>query len=107
MEEKVKSLLAEIGISAINNAEEAEQFRLKYLSKKGIIPALFEEFKTLAPEQRKAAGKILNELKQAAELKHAEAKAISEQTGSGVVSNIDLTLPSDPIKLGSRHPYLS
>lgn len=104
MEEKVKSLLAEIGSISISNAEEAEQFRLKYLSKKGIIPALFDEFKTLAPEQRKVAGKILNELKQTAEQKHSEAKSASEQTGSGAKSNIDLTLPADPIKLGSRHP---
>ncbi len=104
MEEKVKSLLVEIAGITINNAEEAEQFRLKFLSKKGIIPALFDEFKTLAPEQRKAVGKILNELKNAAEQKHADAKEIHEQSDSGSKSGMDLTLPADPIKLGSRHP---
>jgi len=104
MEDKVKSLLTEIAGITLSNAEEAEQFRLKYLSKKGIIPALFDEFKTLAPEQRKAVGKILNELKQAAEQKHEGSKAISHQPSANSHKNIDLTLPSDPIELGSRHP---
>jgi len=44
MEEKIKALLGEIGQAKVSNADEAEQFRLKYLSKKGIIPALFDEF---------------------------------------------------------------
>jgi phenylalanyl-tRNA synthetase alpha chain len=104
MEEKIKALLGEIGQAKLSNADEAEQFRLKYLSKKGSIPALFDEFKTFAPEQRKAVGKTLNELKQAAEQKHAEAKTASEQSGSEAKTDIDLTLPSDPVNLGSRHP---
>ena len=60
MEDKIKSFLEEIKGFSISNEEDAETFRLKYLSKKGIITALFEEFKTLAPEQRKSTGKILN-----------------------------------------------
>ena len=104
MEDKIKSLVSEISGIVINNADEAEQFRLKYLSKKGIISALFDEFKTLPPEQRKTVGKILNELKQLAEQKHAEAKTASEQNAAGSRSNIDLSLPPDPVELGSRHP---
>lgn len=104
MEERIKNLFSEISSVAINNADEAEQFRLKYLSKKGLIPALFEEFKALAPEQRKVVGKMLNELKQLAEQKHTEAKEASEQNTTGSKSYIDLSLPSDPITLGSRHP---
>jgi phenylalanyl-tRNA synthetase alpha chain len=106
MEEKIKSFLEEIEAYPINTEEEAENFRLKFLSKKGIITALFEEFKTLPPDQRKSTGKILNELKQAAEKKLEEAKEIiSGQVG---VQNLeplqDLSLPADPFTLGSRHP---
>jgi phenylalanyl-tRNA synthetase alpha chain len=104
MEDKIKALVAEIGEVAITDADSAEQFRLKYLSKKGIIPGLFDEFKALAPEQRKAVGKMLNELKQIAEQKHTGAKEAAENSGSTGKSNIDLSLPASPIELGSRHP---
>ncbi|HTB05422.1 MAG TPA: phenylalanine--tRNA ligase subunit alpha, partial [Bacteroidia bacterium] len=104
MEDKIKSLVLEVGEAKLSNADEAEQFRLKYLSKKGILTGLFDEFKTLAPEQRKVVGKQLNELKQLAEQKFEQSKELSAQNGSSSESNIDLSLPPDPIALGSRHP---
>ncbi len=104
MEEKVKELVGEVGGISISNSDQAEQFRLKYLSKKGILADLFEQFKTLAPEERKVVGKQLNELKQLAEKKFAEAKETTSQSTSGSEKNIDFSLPSEPIELGSRHP---
>ncbi len=104
MEDKIKSYLDEINGIAISTDEQAEQFRLKYLSKKGLITSLFDEFKTIAPEQRKTIGKILNELKQAAELKLSEAKSASQPTSAVSNAQLDLSLPSDPFNLGSRHP---
>ncbi len=74
MEDKIKSYLDEIQAFPIHTDEDTESFRLKYLSKKGLITFLFEEFKTLPPEQRKTTGKILNELKQAAEQRLADSK---------------------------------
>jgi phenylalanyl-tRNA synthetase alpha chain len=108
MEEKVKKVIGDIEQYAVTTAEEAEQFRLKFLSKKGIIPALFEEFKSVDAEQRRKLGKILNELKTAAEAKftawntQAPLQA-GKQEGKGV-SGPDLTLPPYPFELGSRHP---
>jgi phenylalanyl-tRNA synthetase alpha chain len=104
MESKIKELVDEVGSIAISNTDDAEQFRLKYLSKKGILAELFEEFKTLAPEQRKVVGKQLNELKQLAEKKFSESKESASQNGSSAESNNDLSLPGEPIELGSRHP---
>jgi phenylalanyl-tRNA synthetase alpha chain len=104
MESKVKELVAEVGGVSIASPEDAEQFRLKYLSKKGILADLFEEFKALAPEQRKVVGKQLNELKQLAEQKFASAKDLSATNGSSTREGIDLTLPSESMELGSRHP---
>jgi len=104
MESKIKELVDEVSGIAIANADDAEQFRLKYLSKKGILAELFEEFKTLAPEQRKTVGKQLNELKQLAEKKFNDAKESASQNGSSAESNNDLSLPGEPIELGSRHP---
>ncbi len=104
MEEKIKSFLEEIKGFPINTEEEAENFRLKYLSKKGLITSLFDEFKTLPPEHRKSTGKILNELKQAAEQKLADAKASTHQPASISHKLLDLSLPADPFTTGSRHP---
>src|ERR1700722_2867338 len=104
MESKVKELTAEVGGISIANPEDAEQFRLKYLSKKGILAVLFDEFKTLAPEERKVVGKQLNELKQLAEQKFAQAKDMSSTNGSSAKESIDHSLPSEPVELGSRHP---
>src|ERR1700679_3265275 len=107
MEEKIKSFLEEIKGFPIHTDEEAENFRLKYLSKKGLITTLFEEFKTLPPELRKTTGKILNELKQVAEQKLAQAKeGISNSTSplSTLNSQLDLSLPTEPFTPGSRHP---
>jgi phenylalanyl-tRNA synthetase alpha chain len=104
MEEKIQSFLEEIKGFAVNNEEDAEKFRLKYLSKKGIIPALFEEFKNLPPLQRKSTGKMLNDLKQTAEQKWADAKANSHKPSATSHQQLDLSLPADPFTLGSRHP---
>ena len=105
MEDKIKSFLEEVNRFPINNEDEAEQFRLKFLSKKGAITALFEEFRTLPPELRKSTGKILNELKRSAEQKLADAKLSTLNLQPSTSSTTqDISLPADPFTLGSRHP---
>ena len=80
-----------------------EQFRIKHLSKKGTIAALFDQFKAVPAEQKKDIGKALNELKTAALDKVNELKEALASTDTGR-SGIDLTLPGDPLHLGTRHP---
>ena len=104
MLEQVKILHEEILALRPSSADEVESFRLKFLSRKGIIPALFDDLKALTPELKKAAGKPLNELKQLAESKLKEwslAEASSEEVNS---KEMDLTLPPVPNTLGSLHP---
>jgi len=86
------------------DADAVEAFRLKYLSKKGVIPALFEAFRDVPKEQKREYGQRLNVLKQAAEQRWDEArKALEGQVGAGGQA-IDLTLPGFPFQVGSRHP---
>ena len=62
--EKIEQLLKEVkGLQASNN-EELETLRVKYLSKKGEIAALMNDFRSVAAEQKKAVGIKINELKQ-------------------------------------------
>lgn len=103
MEEKVVALKAEIEIYQATTPAQVEEFRLKYLSKKGLIPVLFEELKTVSPDQKKNAGRILNELKQLAEAKLKSLQEATEQLGAGT-TDIDLTLPPIANKTGNLHP---
>ena len=67
MIERIEPLLKEIENVVISTSEELELYRLKYLSKKGIISQLFEEFKELPGDQKRDVGKPLNVLKNQAE----------------------------------------
>lgn len=67
MKEKITTYLAEIQNFIPESKEQHEAFRLKYLSKKGIISTLFEEFKLIPNEEKKEAGKLINDFKKAVE----------------------------------------
>src|SRR5574343_547792 len=106
MIEKLKAVEQEINALVLNNADENEQFRLKYLSRKGLLNDLFEEFKTIPNDQKKEVGKVMNLVKQAAQQKFDEAQAKFEQQDTGASTAVDLSLPGEPMKLGSRHPLV-
>jgi phenylalanyl-tRNA synthetase alpha chain len=82
--------------------EHIEQYKLLYLSKKGIIATLFNQFKELSPEHKRVVGVKLNELKQYA-LQKLEDSRISFSS-SQELKIPDLSLPAEPQILGSRHP---
>ena len=96
-------MLKEVSTTTAKNAEEIEQFRLKYLSKKGEINALMDEFRTVAADQKKALGIKINELKQTALQRINEMKEQCE-TAEAQSEDIDLTRTAYPIELGTRHP---
>lgn len=103
MKEKVLAYLEEIKSTTFDKMDDLEVFRVKYIGKKGIIPALFADFKSLAAEDRKEMGVLLNDLKNAVLSKIDEAKELLENLVQHLESGIDLTLPVNR-DLGSRHP---
>ena len=103
MLDKVKVLLDEVSSYYPQNPEELEQFRIKYLGKKGKMNDLFAAFKEVPNDQKKAFGQALNQLKQAIQDKLDEGKAsFSENTQQS--SGLDLSRPVAADQLGSRHP---
>ncbi|MCU0433626.1 MAG: phenylalanine--tRNA ligase subunit alpha [Bacteroidia bacterium] len=102
MKDRIETLLGEIEAFAAQNAEQAEQFRLNYLSRKGKISTLFEEFKTVAPDMKREVGQLLNRLKTKAEekLESLRTRSESEESTSG---HTDWFAPSGAPQ-GSRHP---
>ena len=101
--ERINELLSEVGQLSAKNAEEIEQLRLKYLSKKGEITALMADFRLVAADQKKVVGMKINELKQLAQDKLEELKA-SVGTEKQSRELLDLTRTPYPIRLGTRHP---
>ena len=65
MKNEILKYKAEALAEAINSAEELENFKIKYLGKKGILNDIFGRFKSLPNEEKKEIGQILNEFKQA------------------------------------------
>lgn len=103
MLEKIEELLKEVNNLKASNAEEIEQLRLKYLSKKGEITALMADFRNVAADQKKVVGMKINELKQAAMQKISELKEQNAEAEESA-DDIDLTRSAYPIALGTRHP---
>lgn len=101
--EKIDELLKEVSTLTAQNAEEVEQLRIKYLSKKGEINALMADFRTVPADQKKEVGIKINELKNAALEKINGLKEQMEEAEASS-DDIDLTRTAYPVALGIRHP---
>ncbi|MCH5307675.1 MAG: phenylalanine--tRNA ligase subunit alpha [Prevotella sp.] len=101
--DKIEQLLKEVETLSAKNANEVEQLRVKYLSKKGEITALMNDFRNVAAEEKKIVGMKINELKQLAQERISLLKVQTEMQETNT-DGIDLTRTPYPIKLGTRHP---
>lgn len=100
---KISQLTAEIESLTASSAAEVEALRIKYLSKKGSISLLFNDFRNVAPEQKREVGQALNQLKNLA-TDRINALREALETSDSSVEGIDLSRTATPIKLGTRHP---
>ncbi len=103
MQDKIKDISEEITSYTAESAEQIEQFRLRFISKKSVINELFEDFKKVPVDQKKELGPALNKLKN---LASERLKELSNGLSSGSVSTegIDVTLPPIYNEEGSIHP---
>ena len=100
----IEDLRNEIQQFKISNAEELEQFRVNFLSKKSEIQAMLGNIKNVVAEQRKAFGQQVNELKQMAQQMFEENKQKLENAVVYTQSESDLTRPATAVETGSLHP---
>ena len=102
--EDIEKVAAELEALQCKSQKEVEEARVRFLGKKGSITALFEEFRTMDKDFKREFGRPLNELKQAAQ---AKIDALKDSIGEDVAASgpkQDLSMPGDPLGLGSRHP---
>ncbi len=104
MIDKIKALRAEIEAITADNAEQAEALRIKYLSKKGSISQLFNDFRNVAADRKREVGQLINELKTVATDKINSLKAEALSRSEVQDCDIDLTRTPSPMLTGSRHP---
>lgn len=104
MLDKIEQLKTKVNTYTIQSKEDLENYRLQFLSKKGEINTLFDEFKTITGDQKKEIGKALNILRQTAEGIYNTNKESFGDNQQSQSNTIDLTLPLQAFTTGSQHP---
>lgn len=101
--DNIPALLEEVKRLDADSLEQLEELRIKYISKKGIIPQLITEFRSVEPERKRELGIAINELKTLAQNR---INALREKLEEKLVETDkpDLTRTSYPTPLGTRHP---
>ena len=104
MQERIQQLTAELQALTAHSEQEVEDLRIKYISKKGLVSQLFDEFKTVPNEEKRQVGQLLNALKTLATDKINELRASLSSGGDDEGMDIDWSRTAYPTPLGSRHP---
>ena len=104
MQERIQQLTDELQALTAHSEQEVEDLRIKYISKKGLVSQLFDEFKTVPNEEKRQVGQLLNALKTLATDKINELRASLSAGGDDEGLGIDWSRTAYPTPLGSRHP---
>ena len=104
MFDKVEKVQKELDKATVRNAKELEAFRIKFISKKSLITDLFNAFKNVPNDQKKAFGEALNELKKEANRKFQSLVTHLETNTSLTLESPDVLLPTNPFQIGGLHP---
>lgn len=90
-------------LKKVSQPNELEEIRIKYLSRKGLLTQLFEEFKSLPREEKHKYGQSINELKELLLKSYDEIKSKLESSQAKNETVIDYTLPERKKQIGSKH----
>ncbi len=103
MKQRIEELQQQVSAFTAVNLDELEALRIKYLSKKGEISLLMNDFRNVPNEEKREIGQLINVLKASAQDKINELREALSNTQSET-SDMDCTRTPDPIALGTRHP---
>mgnify|MGYP000582799133 CR=1 FL=1 len=94
-------------LGQVSSKETLASFWQEYLSKNGKIPALMKNLRSVAPEERPAMGKIINELKARVQAEYdaaADKVKQAELAARNAAETVDITLPAKTRTVGGLHP---
>ena len=103
MIEQIAHNIKEIEAFKSSSKDEIENFRIKYLGKKGLVNFYFSEFKNVDNSKKKEYGLSINKLKISAQNKFNELNSLVSSNSTLSQLN-DLTRPGNSIEIGSKHP---
>jgi phenylalanyl-tRNA synthetase alpha chain len=96
--------LLEEDLSKVNDLKSLEELRIKYLSRKGIIPQLFDDFTSIPPLEKKNVGLALNNLKIFIQNQYVTLKEKYGKISKPIEEvELDISLPGRQYKIGSKH----
>lgn len=109
MREKLETIKTEAleKIAAATDIGEVNDFRVRYLGKKGELTAILRGMGSLTAEERPVIGQLANEVRESIELKiEAKSSVLREDEKLAQLSqeSIDVTLPGRVFQTGGRHP---
>jgi len=104
MQQRIQQLTAELQALSARSEQEVEDLRIKYISKKGLVSQLFDEFKSVPNEEKRQVGQLLNALKTLATDKINELRASLSSGGDSSEEGTDWSRTAYPVPLGTRHP---
>ena len=108
-QDEVKKIKDE-AVKEIENSEDLktlDEIRVKHLGKKGGLTALLKSMKDLSAEERPKFGALVNKAKEEVEAKIQEKEKELQKMALNMKlksEEIDVTLPSQKIRRGSKHP---
>ncbi len=96
---------AEADIITVETQQQLEEFRIRYLARKGLVASLFDQLKSVPPAEKPEIGKLLNDLRQSTQALFDQKMAsfTKKPARSGAV---DPTLPGRRKFLGTKHPLM-
>lgn len=109
MKEQLKSIeeRAKAELSQISDTKLLEEFRVKFLGKKGEITSILKQMGKLSAEERPVIGQLANkvraDIKEALSERKAELKSKLEEMRLKEEA-LDVTLPGKSQKIGRAHP---
>ncbi|MBU0483398.1 MAG: phenylalanine--tRNA ligase subunit alpha [Proteobacteria bacterium] len=108
MEEELLRLKSEAlaKLASISQVGELEDFRVKYLGRKGLFTGLMRSLGTVSTEDRPRVGKLANDVKQEVESEFLIRQGSKEGSGQALQQKVvtDLSLPGRALPLGRLHP---
>lgn len=90
-------------LAKVTDLKSLEELRIIYLSRKGIVSALVDDFKNVSNEEKRNVGKVLNEMKVHLQSSFDSLKEKLESQSKSDKDYIDLTLPGRLRQIGSKH----
>ena len=90
-------------LESVQNSEQIEKIRIKYLGKNGLVTALFEKLKSVPKEEKPVVGKKINLFRSEVTGKFNSLKNTFEEKESRSGDQLDLTLPGKKNDVGSKH----